>query len=444
MSDAASTHLYVGVAPFTHGEVALLMNFADQVERQSAFVVAPSHRDIVGDRGHRVLDLHPGHRAGDENAARIRGLLAEMRVSAIVVPDLLSLWYAEPIFGIELDSWFDLGVPVVALDSHGWSDLSSFMDIAGVDFSPAAFEPEDVARYVAKMHATVRVCPFQRPAHGTHEIAMYRKVGVGYDRDAIRLRYGCRPYESLVVLFGRLDPKATTAANRPVLEALMASSVGQRLLPSMMSVGKMMTTCSPSLERLYSVMMEEVFVEVERPMVVVTPAHTTASVTSSEDRQGSVRRITIPLTNEADFDYLVAAADLVVSPNEISNAMMKAVLAGTPTIALRNSLDTIDEIDFDRLTTKAKKLAGELGALFPWRYFPVGLFRYYTPLVDDNEADNLVRRVEFFDPIDFIAAIRERLDGSRVVQEIQNAQQVYASRIDALPTASEVARNIGI
>jgi hypothetical protein len=103
----------------------------------------------------------------------------------------------------------------------------------------------------------------------------------------------------------------------------------------------------------------------------------------------------------AEFDALLAGADLVITDNAVSSTSGKAVCMLTPVARLRNSRRLIEIVDEAEPGVRAIALAMERtrpGAVFPFEVFPLwnaedlerlGLFR-------ENSIGHAVEPIEMF------------------------------------------------
>jgi hypothetical protein len=432
--------LYAGVAPFTYGELGLLLNFSQGIRKgraQGYFLVGENHQALL-----RQLNLPSVNRSekwATDPRQEIHRALAEIRPALIIVPDYLSLWYMGPHLGLDANFWRALGVPIVSFDSHGWSHLGYGMDIGGIEFDPTGLGREGVNLAGQDLAMILKLCPFHDPFRIPEDemaMAMYRPSPVASRTgETIRRRIGCGPDDKLIFLVGLMDHRGPLSKRTFDLFADRFPSFGG-LSKAVSSIGTTADIVPRLLGHYFTRLNKDV------PIHVVSVSHMSSRPDPGFESQG-IHYTQLPMLSEAEYDACIQTADLVVTLNEISGTLIKAVLLGVPAVALINShgteLDGSPELSFPFTASSwVRDLRREAGSFHPWRYFPVGLFHYYTPLLMDNPLCQTYLRQEIFDEDGCLRAFRQALLDSRFIRGLRERQLAYASQVGRLARSDEI------
>ncbi len=397
-------------APFTYGELGLLFSFADELpagQAEMVYLTGVNHHPLLRRGRRRGLFLEPGERQGNER--KVARFLARYQPDLILVPDFLSLWYTGFLYGLSLAFWRSLEVPVVSFDSHGWCEAGYRMDIAGqsVDLIEAAVD------WFAE---TIPVCPFQLPsaADGNRlALPLFKNGPVSVaEKTHWRSAAGCNHDQKLVFLVGLFDHRQSVCRETLPLWA-RAFGDGERMVQAGRGIAAMAARVQASLAELLRLLGDGIR--------IVTVAHMTADAAAQWQ---DLPVASLPPLDEARYDALLGSADLVLSLNGISGSLVKAARAGVPALALGQGLP-----------------AAKLRAFFPaagdeelyrWRYFPVGMHDYYTPLLAADPLGGSCLYGEIFETRQSAETLRGLLYDSLVRGRLGERQAALSRQMDQL------------
>jgi hypothetical protein len=145
----------------------------------------------------------------------------------------------------------------------------------------------------------------------------------------------------------------------------------------------------------------------------------------------------------ADYDALIASADLILTDNAVSSAAGRSVNALTPVVRLHNSRRLVEIVEGDDAWARSLALAMERarpGAVFPFEVFPLwdagdldalGLFRH-------NSVAEAVEVIELFDSERSSRQLQELLLGGAARDQLRQRQKEYMARLARLPRPAEV------
>lgn len=183
----------------------------------------------------------------------------------------------------------------------------------------------------------------------------------------------------------------------------------------------------------------EMFAECHRPVVV---ASVSGDALLTKTQRAGFRTINLQPMPPADFERLIAAADLMLTDNAISVSLGKAVALGRPCAVLANGLGIAD---LDALgDTPGARWARSIererpGAIFPWEVFPIwsGDDLERLGFGADHAFRRCAARLELFGGEATRTRIAELLDGGPLRTAIDDAQREYLQQLRALPSASD-------
>jgi uncharacterized protein DUF6365 len=154
----------------------------------------------------------------------------------------------------------------------------------------------------------------------------------------------------------------------------------------------------------------------------------------------------LPPVSSERLDDLLGAADLLLSFNTTGTITISAVARGLPVVVAINSHHgrTVEEVAADLPQPPAeavRRWLAEVVPLHPFRIWPLGLYRFLSPVLAGNPFTRAFRTVEVLDEEGFVQACRELLFDDRARARQQEEQQAYREEVSRLPSAGEVFRN---
>jgi hypothetical protein len=179
------------------------------------------------------------------------------------------------------------------------------------------------------------------------------------------------------------------------------------------------------------------FADCARPVVVVSVS---GDRLLNESQHGGVRTVNLEPLSPAEFEHLIAAADLVLTDNAISVSLGKAVCLRRPCVVLANGsgiaeLDALGDAPGARLARAIER--ERPGAIFPWEVFPIwnGDDLERLGFGADHAFRRCAARLELFSD-EARAQIAELVDGGPLRARIDDAQRDYLQQLRALQSAS--------
>jgi hypothetical protein len=152
---------------------------------------------------------------------------------------------------------------------------------------------------------------------------------------------------------------------------------------------------------------------------------------------GSFRTVNLPPMAPAEFERLLACADLVLSDNAVSVSLGRAVALGSRCALLANSRSISQ---FDGSDAAGARIARRMeqqrpGAIFPWDVFPIWNADDLEHLGfgADHAFRRCVARLETFDGAATQAVLRELLDGGAPASALELARRSYIEHVETLP-----------
>jgi hypothetical protein len=137
-----------------------------------------------------------------------------------------------------------------------------------------------------------------------------------------------------------------------------------------------------------------------------------------------------------EFRRIVAAADVLYTLNLSATSAITALEVGTPVVAaVSGQRGSADEV-IARLAAPSpavRAALAQIGAVFPFRVFPLGLHDFMAPLVVDNPYVDALAIVELFDEAGTIATLRGLLFDPDLRAAAQARARAYGAAIAALP-----------
>jgi len=397
------THLFLTLSRAGWGEASFGLYLAEQLRRRNENVLFLRHAGNEHLFAGTPFENHPiGDHIGTLIWPLIKECARENNIASVVLCDS---WTTDGFLRrckVDGAVLFELGVPVIGVDT--WDNVSRAdpIDIFGTERKAAS----DWVRRVAGLLP----CPIVRPSNRAgvcrflnSPVSLAKRV-----RAHVRDGWGLRPTDS-VILFCTASWQQTTyndadgdrcAVTFPALLAQYASELG------------------PDVH-----------------FVHVGPAPL-----EPLQRIGGRYKWLPPLGNK--FDLALGAVDLLVSANASATTVNKAIASQIPVLILENScrasaLDEAIEWLGNRATPQVIEWLTTALPIFPFRLWPIGLYKFITPILHENPYADAAESVEWLDRQKVIDRTRALLFSVSIRAELQQRQHEYCCRIQHLPTAAE-------
>ena len=186
--------------------------------------------------------------------------------------------------------------------------------------------------------------------------------------------------------------------------------------------------------------LEHYFAAVGSRVTVVSVSEGNVLVPSGDRK---VRFVNLPALDPAEYEALLAGANLVLTDNAVSLSLAKAACSLNPCAVLRNSFELAQLLERERDPITSLALAMENqqpGAIFPYDVFPVwdeatlnALGFHYASSYGQTFA-----RLELFGGEVTRAAIAALLFDVTTQSNLRTSQSRYALAVAALPSAADV------
>ena len=239
----------------------------------------------------------------------------------------------------------------------------------------------------------------------------------------------------------------------------------------------LMQNVIPYMEKSKKQVQEELGIEKDRPVVLITSAmwqetykmypHVKSFVEATD---GVFNRLLIFLSKYAQviqvggkknvslsniryisrlapsmFDRYAMACDLFLTRNITSTTLAKLTLSGVPTMVLSNSLrfkkGEVIEPGFP-LNPQIMKALRSMDMCYPYRMFPVGWYRFLEPMLQDNPYIDVMENAEIFDEDDVRFKIIEILKNQTVRDGFAERAKKYRDIVASLDSPAEILRHI--
>ena len=140
---------------------------------------------------------------------------------------------------------------------------------------------------------------------------------------------------------------------------------------------------------------------------------------------------------------LMEAADLLLSLNTTATTGFAAASIGLPTIVVTNAHAGSAEEVAARIPAASEGLRAwlaEAAPLHPFRLWPLGLYGFLAPVLQDNPFAETFRAVELLDEEGMVETCRSLLFDDDAAAAERHRQARYRDRVNALPRPAEAFR----
>jgi hypothetical protein len=157
--------------------------------------------------------------------------------------------------------------------------------------------------------------------------------------------------------------------------------------------------------------------------------------------------VNLAAVSPPEFDRLLFSADLVLTENQISISLGKAVCGLQPVAAFRNRYRMLELLESTSGRLREIVLAIENprpGSIYPFEVYPSGMADILDEIVLYRESSlpDAFERLEIFGGQETERALARLLTDERTRTELQARQRVYVERLAGLPRGAAVLREL--
>lgn len=159
------------------------------------------------------------------------------------------------------------------------------------------------------------------------------------------------------------------------------------------------------------------------------------------------RYIWLPQVSPSRFHEVLGASDALLSLNVSATTIAAALALELPVILCLNSHagSTADELlgQLPPATVAAEgQWLSQVAPLFPFWVWPLGLFRFLSPVLAQNPYMGALRTVELLDPQGLRQAVAELLFDPQARKSQLGRQALYCAGVRQLPSASQLLQQM--
>ncbi len=401
--------LFISIGTDAFGESILALNFARSLPAagyRPCFILSPSHGTLLNQHPNfKGIQLYKG--AIKINRMLIEDFLEHYPPDLIILCDFLTFDYSQADMGITLDDLRAYNKPIISLDSYEW-ESGDF----GLDFFNGA--EKKVPATILELDGALRPCPLNKPAPINGRIACYSflhqiqqlpEEEVRWTRNELGI-----PMNDLVIF-------SATAVWQEFRAKKRYAGPFSRIVPQL----------------IYS------YVErLETPVhwISVGPHNRQAHT----KQRGNVVEHNFPSLPEDKFNRLLAASDIMISTNIASTTLAKCIRYRRPALFLYNSLVVNGPGDFSkykhiRLSESTSSLIENAYPFHPFLMFPLGWFKFLSPVLKDNPYLDTFYRAEILDEEGVLSLLRKAAE--KKDQKLQERIEGYERLLADLPPPAD-------
>lgn len=402
-----ATHLFLAAPAAAFGEVSTGLRIARELVGAGDRVLFLAGADVA------VLFAGTGvvHQPIDAEVFSLKRFVTKLvereRCASLTLVDVTSVYLTLDPIGVELDFLERLQVPVVALDFWNLREAGPEWDF-GKD--AAAIPPPALA-----FERRLLPVPIARPESGKGVFGSLPEceAPTAAERAAVRAELGLAEADRLIVWptsrwqlpeLQNWKHHARLAREVPRWVAAILGRLGGRV--HVLHLGPQSSPAFEAWEARY------------RWQGQVTP-----------DR----------------LHALLGAADLLLSLNTTATTSFAAIAIGLPIVVIQNSrAGTADELAaaLPAASDALRTWLSQAAPLHAFRLWPLGLFRFLTPVLENNPFAETFRPVELLDEESLVETSRELLFDESAAASERARQSVYRERIRALPGPAAAFRSV--
>jgi Family of unknown function (DUF6365) len=400
----SATHLFLAAPAAAFGEVTTGLRIARELVAQGDRVVFLAGADVA------VLFEGTGiaHQAIDGDVLRLERvvprLLERERCASLTLVDVASVYLTLDPIGVDLGFLERLAVPVIALDFWNLRRAGPEWDFGrdAVPIPPAALAFE----------RRLLPVPIARPDAGVGVFgAIPQRTARPAVRAAVRAELGLEGRDRAVLW-------PTSRWQQPELQNWKHHARLARQVPAWVAA---------TLARLG-----------ERVHVL----HVGPQASPAWSEWGARYRFCGQVPAERLHD-LMDAADLLLSLNTTATTGLAATAIGLPAVVLVNSHSgSAEEVAaaVPHASPALRAWLAEAAPLHPFRLWPLGLFSFLAPILQDNPFADTFRQVELIDEDAIADACGSLLFDEAAAAAARDRQALYRERVGSLPGPAQAFR----
>jgi hypothetical protein len=405
-----STHLFLSLTDALWGELLYAARIAAQLRRAGDRVVfaGPPSAGLV------LRDLEVDFRAlppGGDWLALVQQLIAAERCAALILVDLAFAYTHLEVTGLDATFVDQIPVPVIGLDVWDLECTNLLMERGSAGWI--------LSRHCRDVSRRLIPSPMIRPSGWRDPLAagVYNslpdELPAPARRDELRARLGLGAGDRLIVLptavwqQPTVDPSdgyvARLTRRFPALVAQLLARLGGRVRIAHVGL---------------------------RPL-----AELSAALGAHYRWQRQLSR--------SQFIELLTAADVMLSFNAMATTIGTAALLGVPVLLGGNSFggqdagEVLARLPFAPSPAVRAWLIA-MAPLHPFRVWPFGLYRFTTPIVQDNPCVEMTRRFEILDEEGFVSAAQVLLWDDEAAAAVRARMASCLEAVRRLPSAVDV------
>jgi Family of unknown function (DUF6365) len=396
--------VFISLGSFALGETIMALNFVRSLPRskyRSCFILSPINSVLLkSDPSLTTIQLiDGGHRL---NQLLVSDFLEHYPPDLFVLCDFLTFDFSQPEFGISLKYLRDYDKPIISLDSYEWESGDFNLDFfTGVQ--------KQLPRMLLQLEGALRPCPLNKPLLPNDRVACYSFL------------HQIKRWRRKEVLQARED--LGIAPEDFVI--FSAAAVWQSMRPPE-KIGGPFGSVVCGLLPAYIDRLDE-------PLhwIRVGPERQRGTI-----RRGKVTEHNFPALPETVFDRMLAASDIFVTSNVASTTLGKCIRYGRSALLLYNSMeaagpDDLCKYDHVRINEATFRLIQNAYPIHPFLMFPLGWYKFLSPVTDANPYVDTFYRAEILDEERVLSLLRRAM--SRKDFQMREQREQYRRLLDQLP-----------
>lgn len=407
--------LFIVTSFWAYGEITIACEFALRVKNagyKPYFLIPPSHDNIIKRYGFNYTTLIPRH--GKINRILLADLEHRLNPQLIILADFLNYNFCERHYGLTPEDLSIFSGKLGTFDNFDWAITSNKMDTYG--FKAKKFGEIDIRRYGFSLCP----CPIVNPKNGIRENTYHYSLTnnlLPYKEDATdkwKQKLGL-PTNKKLILFTHATWQESYK-QYPDVDAFVKAS-NKVFYYVMKQLAKDHTVLCIGAKGYFSQLEEDEIMYKE------------------------------PLLPEI-FDQHLLATDLFISRNIVSTSLARAVLSGIPSVNFENSIYfskkrplSMEKIPFE-LTGYTKNIIGKLDRSYPYRMFPVGWYKFLSPVIKNNPYVNTFISIEQFDTITAVETINRLVENQSIRDSLKQKTLEYRDMISELPNVEKIIEDL--
>ncbi|MBL8150290.1 MAG: hypothetical protein JNN15_10235 [Blastocatellia bacterium] len=401
--------LFVSTGSLAFGESVMALNFARSLPKSdynSCFILSPLNSVLLEQDNEEFENVKLFEGAHKINRLLVIDFLEKNPPDIIVLCDFLTFDFSQADFGINLKFLRAYGKPIISLDTYEWESGNFTLDFfSGVD--------KQLPRMLLQLDGALRPCPLNKPAPTTERIVCYSfldqiKCLQPDEIERKREELGINPNDFVI---------------------FSATAVWQAFRPKTKYKGPFGHIVSELLSYYVS--------KLNKPVHWIRVGPERERTT---EKYGNITEHNFPSLQESEFDKLLAASDILVTSNVASTTLVKCIKYGRSALLLYNSIKANQPSDLAqykhiKLSEYMSKLIENAYPLQPFLMFPLGWYKFLSPIMKDNPYLETFYRAEILDEEVVLSILHQAIQD----KELSLSKEVgnYEKLLKTLPSPSE-------